>query len=565
MKFRLSIRFPDYDLFEQQVINISTPGNVEYGRHISRKALDLFQRPHPMVTEAILETLEKVGCGSIEQKGQWLTFLATVDNAEKLLNTQFYRYYNAEGRSIIRTLEYSVPAEIYEHVQIVQPTTRFGTLKPQLSFIIGEGKAVNPQNISSGYSAQFCNFSVTPDCLRGLYGIGNGKVLPTSSSGTTLGISGFLEQWARHSDLNLFAKSFAPYLSGKNFSSIFINGGQNQQNDTTQDGKEAALDIQYTLALAPSVPVTYYSTGGRGPLVPELDQPSSSAVTNEPYLEQLHYLVDLPDDELPTVLTTSYGEDEQSLPRDYAIEVCRLFLTLGARGVSVIFASGDTGVGSSCSSNDGKNSTKYLPIFPASCPYVTSVGGTTGVEPERAIHFSSGGFSNVFKRPWYQQESVDEYLRCHGNKTNETLYTRAGRAYPDVAAQAANFLIIDKGRANHVSGTSAAAPVFAAIIANINAIRFAAGLPSMGFLSPWLYGQGRAGLTDITEGGSTGCAGLSPLLGFVGNFVPYAGWNATEGWDPVTGLGTPVFQKLAQASLQNMTRWSGPGRRAVRA
>ena len=175
--------------------------------------------------------------------------------------------------------------------------------------------------------------------------------------------------------------------------------------------------------------------------------------------------------------------------------------------------------------------------------------------------FSSGGFSNVFRRPGYQVDAVEQYLHCHGNKTNSTLFSREGRAFPDVASQAVNFIVYDKGLPTRVSGTSAAAPVFAAIIANINVIRFAAGLPSMGFLNPFLYGRGRAGLTDITEGGSTGCLGWSPSIGFNGKFVPYAGWNATEGWDPVTGLGTPLFQKLAQASLQNMTRWVGPGRR----
>ena len=55
---------------------------------------------------------------------------------------------------------------------------------------------------------------------------------------------------------------------------------------------------------------------------------------------------------------------------------CSMFAQLGARGVSVLFSSGDTGVGSACETNDGKNATRFLPIFPAACPFVTSVGGT---------------------------------------------------------------------------------------------------------------------------------------------------------------------------------------------
>ena len=50
-----------------------------------------------------------------------------------------------------------------------------------------------------------------------------------------------------------------------------------------------------------------------------------------------------------------------------------MFAQLGARGVSVIFSSGDGGVGTACLSNDGKNTTEFQPQFPAACPFVTSV------------------------------------------------------------------------------------------------------------------------------------------------------------------------------------------------
>lgn len=70
----------------------------------------------------------------------------------------------------------------------------------------------------------------------------------------------------------------------------------------------------------------------------------------------------------------------------------------------------------------------------------------------------------------------------------------------------------------------------------------------MGFLNPWLYTIGTSGLKDIVDGGSGGCYGSSKSdLGSA--FVPYAGWNATEGWDPVSGLGTPLFQTLARLAV----------------
>lgn len=279
--------------------------------------------------------------------------------------------------------------------------------------------------------------------------------------------------------------------------------------------------------------------------MPDLDQPSADDNQNEPYLDFFTYLVGLPDGQLPQVLSTSYGEDEQSVPAEYAKKVCDLIGQLGTRGVSVIFSSGDTGVGSACQSNDGKNSTRFLPIFPASCPYVTSVGGTTRVEPEEAIYFSSGGFSDLWPRPSYQDAAVSAYLTKLGDRWSG-LYNPAGRGFPDVAAQGQRFRVVDKGTVISVGGTSASAPVFASIVGMLNNQRIASGKPALGFLNPWIYSQGYKGLNDITRGGSTGCTGRSIYSGLKAPYVPYASWNATEGWDPVTGYGTPDFGLLSK-------------------
>ena len=67
-------------------------------------------------------------------------------------------------------------------------------------------------------------------------------------------------------------------------------------------------------------------------------------------------------------------------------------------------------VGSDCQTNDGTNITRFLPAFPASCPFVTAVGGTVGVNPETAVSFSGGGFSNYFARPSYEDDAVEKFL-----------------------------------------------------------------------------------------------------------------------------------------------------------
>ena len=65
--------------------------------------------------------------------------------------------------------------------------------------------------------------------------------------------------------------------------------------------------------------------------------------TNEPYLDWLNYTLTLDDDELPRTVSISYGDDEQTVPADYANHDCDMFAALGSRGVSVMVSSGDDG------------------------------------------------------------------------------------------------------------------------------------------------------------------------------------------------------------------------------
>ena len=81
------------------------------------------------------------------------------------------------------------------------------------------------------------------------------------------------------------------------------------------------------------------------------------------------------------------------------------------------------------------------------------------------------------------------------------LYNPAGRGYPDVSAQGDSFAVFDARGGDEngevfVSGSSASAPVFAALVSLLNSNRLHAGKPPMGFLNPWLYTIGRSGFTE---------------------------------------------------------------------
>ncbi|KAF9323679.1 hypothetical protein BG006_001243 [Podila minutissima] len=134
---------------------------------------------------------------------------------------------------------------------------------------------------------------------------------------------------------------------------------------------------------------------------------------------------------VPQTLVIGHAANEQTVPKDYAEKVCSGFAQLGAKGVTVIVASGDDGVGA----GDCRTTILFQPMFPASCPFVTTVEATRGVAPEVEASFSGGGFSRYFDQPPYQSSAVSSYLAKQGSQS-AGLFNRAGRAYPDVAVLA---------------------------------------------------------------------------------------------------------------------------------
>lgn len=352
-------------------------------------------------------------------------------------------------------------------------------------------------------------------------------------------------------DLALFEQHFN--IPSQNFSVVLINGGTDlPQPPPLADDGEANLDVQTIIALTHPLPVTEFITAGSPPYFPDPVEPVGTPNENEPYLQYYEYLLSLPSSKLPQVITNSYGDEEQTVPESYAVRVCNLIGLLGLRGVTVLHSSGDEGVGASCLSQDG-SAPQFNPIFPATCPYVTSVGGTVSFNPEVAWDGSSGGFSYYFKRPWYQTLAVGTYLEKYVSKATQKYYGPyvdfTGRGFPDISAHSVSpdYPVYQGGELTPSGGTSAASPVVASLIALLNDARLRSGKPTLGFLNPLLYAYGFQGFTDVTSGQSDGCNGDDTQNG---NGVPGSGvilgahWNATVGWDPVTGFGVPNFQKL---------------------
>jgi len=390
----------------------------------------------------------------------------------------------------------------------------------------------------------FLSTFVTPDILANYYQMPVGFMAKNPLNSQS--VAEFLEQYYSPEDLSYFF-----HLMG-----IFNGTGLVDiigPNNDTLPGGEASLDIQYMMGLTPNIRTVFWSLG-------------TLHDGQEPFLEWITDVLNAKD--APLVHSVSYGDDEPSLSIDYMNRINAEFMKAGVRGLSLLFASGDSGV-------FGANLTypcqSFIPSFPASSPYVTAVGATmfstqtiplcdktisglsmpchevgetTSSTSEGSRITSGGGFSNVFSMPDYQVSAVSEYLKTLQNIPSG-YFKRSGRAYPDISAIGHNYLVVIDGEIIPVDGTSASTPVVAAMISLFNEFRLNQGKDPIGFFNPMLYylaSHNSSVFNDIRTG-SNRCSTISLMC------CDY-GFEAVVGYDAATGLGTPRFNRLARAIME---------------
>ncbi|KAJ7921462.1 tripeptidyl peptidase A [Mycena leptocephala] len=526
----LSLRFGlvqhGFSQLESLLLNISDPDHPSYGNHLSKEQVHALSKPSNDTLGLVEGWLATHNASYVKWSSSQdsVTAVVPISSAERMLSTRFGVFEHVKsGKRVVRTLSYSLPEDLVPHIDYVHPTTAF--FDPLRH---GMGK-FSSEELSDTVAIQphldrrpvALNQSDFPSCVR--------VVDPPAA--------GYLDIWARPDSLELYLNDYIPESIGSNYTMDVVN--ITGPFTPSSFGGEGNLDTQLAIGVAYPIPMTYYTTNSVPPYIPDQNQDGELPGVNEPYLDFIDYLLGL--DHPPTVITTSYGDDEQT---DYASAVCQGFAKLGARGVSVLFSTGDQGLGiddlPTCIANTGNNATTFLPVFPASCPYVTSVGETSGFFPQTAVSASGAGFSYYFGRPSYQDAAVSAYLAGSANKDETALqssmYNHRGRAYPDiVCTDSGAFFDYFFNRWDIGGGTSAAVPTTAGIVALLNDWRLRHGKPTMGFLNPFLYGVGMKGMVDITEGFVNGCE--------------QPGFNATHGWDPASGLGFFNFKKLQSLVL----------------
>ncbi|KAI0311625.1 family S53 protease [Amylostereum chailletii] len=499
---------------EERLMAVSTPGNAAYGKFLSKDEVNAYVAPEKNTLDEVNAYLAAQGitASPYTPAGDVLTIQVTVEQANTLFNSQYDTFkHEADGSTTVRTLEYSIPQSLKGHLEFVHPTVMF----PQKLQRNPTVTVPLPKNIAGNLTSDAtvpasCATTVTPACLQAMYGI---PTTAATQSLNTIAVSGFIDQYANSADLATFLTKLRPDIpKNTTFTLETLDGGSNPQ-DSSDAGTEANLDTQYTVGIATGVPVAFVSVGD--------DQHDDIFG----FLDIVNHF--LKEDNPPNVFTTSYGANEAAISKSVASNLCNAYMQLGARGTSIFFSSGDGGV----SGTQTGSCTTFVPTFPSGCPYLTSVGATSGF-PETSADFSSGGFSNTFARPSYQESAVSAYLKTLGS-TYSGKYNATGRAFPDIAAAGNDVEIVVSGQTGLVAGTSCSSPIFASIVALLNDELIAAGKSPLGFLNPFLYSTGVSALSDITTGSNPGCG--------------TTGFPATSGWDPVTGLGTPNYAALRTA------------------
>ncbi|KAG0236470.1 hypothetical protein BGW42_003376 [Actinomortierella wolfii] len=499
----IGLKISNLDKLEDLVLkasNIDDPNRPDF---LPAEGLFALTDPPQAIVDLTLLWIKTVFGVEASYSHGTFSFSVRVEILNTVLQTTYHIYESPTGEQIIRTLSLSIPEVLVNEIGYFTPGTSF------------DGDLHGPPTVSQEMTKYVyyrkkradCDTEMLPNCLQQLYGI---PTAVATSTNNMIGVPGFVNEYANKNDLVEFMKIARPDLNRTpTFQESLINGGKNPQDPNTA-GIEANLDIQYTVGVASGVPVIFISSG---------------MATMQAFINLADHLLQMPSP--PTVISISYGFDEDVVSPPEAQSFCNKMTELGARGVSVIVASGDGGVAGGRPSNQCK---QFKVTFPASCPFVTSVGATRTMT-ETGAEFSAGGFSNKFMMPGYQAQAVNAYLNQLGDQHNG-LYNRNGRGIPDVAATGENLAVIHNGKRISVDGTSASAPIFASIVALINDKLLAQGKKPLGFLNPYIYSK--PGLfNDITTGSNPSCNST--------------GFSAKTGWDPVTGLGSPNFPRFAQS------------------
>jgi len=413
-----------------------------------------------------------------------VTLAGTAANMEKAFGVDLNDYEHPEGSYRGRTGALQVPEEYAPFIAGVFGLDDRPVAHPHFRYHTPEG----------AFGARATSLSYNPNQVAGFYGFPTG-VDVSSQTIALIELGGGY----RPADIQNYFKKLG--ITAPRVKAVLVDHAHNRPTTPQSADGEVMLDIDVAGAAAPGVGIAVY-------FAPNTDRGFLDALSMAIH-DQLNK---------PSVVSISWGGPESGWTPQSMQNFDQVAQEAALLGITITVASGDNG--SSDGVSDGKNHVD----FPASSPNVLATGGTQLIAANGAISqetvwndganggATGGGYSDVFARPAYQSGAV----------------TGTFRGVPDVAGDAdpqTGYNILVDGQSMVVGGTSAVAPLWAALVVLMNQKLGR----RLGFLNPLLYPINPPdGLRDITQGNN-------------------GAYSAAPGWDPTTGKGTPMAMQLITA------------------
>jgi subtilase family serine protease len=443
------------------------------------------------------------------------------------------------------------------HPQYARRAILHGSKRPELTHSAQHIATNGPQPCSDASSAASQQGAYTADQIAGAYGFSSLYRSGDQGQGQTIAVYEL-----EPNDPNDVAAYQSCYGTHATVSYVHVDGG----SGTGEGSGEAALDIENAIGLAPQANFLVYQGANS----------NSSAPGSGPY-DTFSAIIT---QDKAQVVSVSWGECEPSNSDGLQAE-STLFQEAAAQGQSIVAASGDEG------SEDCNGPLPSVPNVslavddPSSQPFVTGVGGTTlsglGPPPSESVWNNGpgagltgtggaggGGISQTWAMPPYQSNAAAGLHVIGSLSSGSPCGAPSGfcREVPDVAASSdgnTGYMVYWNGSRSDltspsgwqsIGGTSAAAPVWAALLALANASSGCHSSP-VGFANPALYrAAGSAYRSDFNDVAS----GNNDLISANGGRYP-----AESGFDMATGLGTPIGGGLASSLCAATLRIANPG------
>lgn len=565
VNFRVYLGWQNSSAAEALARAVSDPKSAQYGQYLSPEQFRKQFAPSQSQVNAVKAWLKSQGF-SIDytpDNNHYVAAEGTVAQAQAAFDVKFGMY-NVKGRSVRSPAgDISIPNSLanvvsgvvglddsyefvqYDHVIDAPPSAGFRNAPPLSAYWAQNvSQYAYPSgftNLSSPSTVPWCIKGLTPDQIKGAYGIsgydGSGQTVAIIDAYASPTILNDVNKWSTNRGL--------PTMNPSQLVQVVAPGVYNRPENKKQDPQgwygEETLDVEAVHGMAPGAKIVFVSA-------PNQYQDMDAAMNH------------VVDNHLAQIVTNSYGWPTELIHPGFVKPVEDTLIQAAAEGIGVYFSSGDWG-------DETINFGFATTDWPASSPWVTAVGGTSlavDSSNERVfetgwgtssyscnkttlvctrtswLYGSGGGVSRLFAAPWYQSD-----------------LGFSGRAVPDVAALGdpqTGFLIgqtqtfpdgvsYDEYR---IGGTSLSSPIFAGLMALLDQ---KSGFEH-GFANPLFYSNANK-FYDVTSNKTAvarsnfvnGVDSTDGTVDSLRTFDDYSG-SPTQftapGWDNVTGLGSPT-------------------------